>query len=112
MVVNVNPASHSEGIAPGYLPEEAGFSLELVQASTARQKTVDIGSGFRHFTVSVPSIKAALARAAAAEFEIVEGTAWEMGEVYIRVRSAAKDEFFTLSGGVQFRLKNLVPCSV
>ena len=60
------------------------MAFELVQK--ASPPVVTVGSGFRHFTVAVPSIEAALQRAMARGADIVEGSGWEAGEVYIRVR--------------------------
>ena len=72
--------------AAGYLAEDAGFSLELVQR--AAPEPLRVGTGFRHFTVSVPSIEAALSRAEEAGYMVVEGSGWESGEVYIQVSPA------------------------
>lgn len=61
------------------------MAFELVQK--AETPDIRLGSGFRHFSVSVRSIEAALQRAMDSGYEIVEGTGWEAGEVYIKVRS-------------------------
>jgi hypothetical protein len=72
----------------GYLPEHKGFALEFVQK--ARPPSISLGSGFRHFSVAVPSIEAAISRATDFGLGIVEGKRWEKGEVYIRVHSHSK----------------------
>lgn len=59
------------------------MAFELVQK--ASPPAVNVGSGFRYFTVAVPSIEGALQRAMARGCDIVEGSGWEAGEVYIRV---------------------------
>lgn len=71
----------------GYLSEDLGFSLELVQKASPPE--IRVGSGFRHYTVAVPSIEAAISRATERGLGIVEGTRFEQGEVYIRVRASA-----------------------
>jgi hypothetical protein len=72
------------GPCAGYLPEERGMAFELVQK--AATPDIRLGSGFRHFSVSVRSIEGALQRAMYGGLDIVEGTQWEAGEVYIKVR--------------------------
>lgn len=67
----------------GYQAEDKGVAFELVQK--AGDEPIDIGSGFRHFSVAVPSIEGALQRAMNDGYEIVEGVDFEAGEVYIRV---------------------------
>jgi aspartate ammonia-lyase len=62
------------------------MALELVQQPLRDAAPIEIGNGFRHFSVMVPSIEGALQRAMDRGCEIVEGAAWEAGEVYIRVR--------------------------
>lgn len=66
----------------GYQAEDKGVAFELVQK--AGDEPIDIGSGFRHFSVAVPSIEGALQRAMNDGYEIVEGVDFEAGEVYIR----------------------------
>ena len=60
------------------------MAFELVQKPG--KQDIAIGSGFRHFSVAVPSIEGALQRAMDDGYEIVEGESFEAGEVYIRVR--------------------------
>jgi hypothetical protein len=60
------------------------MAFELVQK--AATPDIRLGSGFRHFSVSVRSIEGALQRAMYGGLDIVEGTQWEAGEVYIKVR--------------------------
>lgn len=67
----------------GYQSEEKGVAFELVQKAGAQE--IDIGSGFRHFSVTVPSIEGALQRAMDDGYDIIEGVGFEAGEVYIRV---------------------------
>ena len=59
------------------------MAFELVQKASPPE--VRVGSGFRHFSVAVPSIEVALQRAAARGAAIIEGSGWEAGEVYIQV---------------------------
>jgi hypothetical protein len=77
--------SYCAWTSAGYLPERDGLALEFVQK--ARPQNISIGSGFRHFSVAVPSIEAAISKATERGLGIVEGTWWEKGEVYIRVQS-------------------------
>lgn len=59
------------------------MAFELVQKPGTQE--IGIGSGFRHFSVAVPSIEGALQRAMDDGYEIVEGEDFEAGEIYIRV---------------------------
>jgi hypothetical protein len=85
MLRAITPSHQQLCLCAGYQSEDKGVAFELVQKAGAQE--IEIGSGFRHFSVAVPSIEGALQRAMDAGYEIVEGEGFEAGEIYIRVTS-------------------------
>lgn len=70
----------------GFLPEAKGTALELTQRSTPRK--LQIGSGFRHYTAAVGSIKDVVKRAKTLGFKAYEGQDIDDKHQFVQARCA------------------------
>ena len=69
----------------GYLPEQAGMSLELAQRGSPPK--IELGSGFRHYGVAVKDVAGVKEQAQARGLEAYDGEGFEAGLTLVKVCS-------------------------